>query len=95
MDTQRAIDNLGCMRIEIIDAEDVRQLKHVRIDTVNVAISALEKQVPKKPIEKHYEDEGEPAYVKICCPNCCHVQVSKHDSYCCKCGQKLDWDIKG
>lgn len=56
------------------------------------AIEALKKQLPKKPIEKHYEDDGEKAYIKICCPNGCPVQVSNFDSYCCKCGQKLDWN---
>lgn len=92
MEIQRVIDNLGCMKMEIRDTEDVRQLKRVRIDTVDVAISALKKQIPKNPIERHYEESGEKPYTKTCCPNGCPVQVSKYDSYCCKCGQKIKWD---
>ena len=61
-----------------------------------VAIAALEKQVPKKPIEKHYVESGNPTYTKTTCPNGCRVQVNKGEyaysnNYCHKCGQKLDW----
>ena len=50
-----------------------------------MAISALEKQIPKKPgipfdsIHQEYE-----------CPKCPH-RVDKTQLYCDKCGQALDW----
>lgn len=56
-------------------------------------LELFDKPTPKKPIERHYEDEGEPPYVKVTCPNGCHVQVSPRcDKYCPLCGQKIDWD---
>lgn len=55
-------------------------------------LELFDKSTPKKPIERHYEDEGEPPYVKVTCPNGCHVQVSpRYDKYCPLCGQKIDW----
>lgn len=58
-----------------------------------VAIEALEKQIPKKPREKHYEEEGERPYIKYKCPSCeSKYQIHNFiDSYCNNCGQKLDW----
>ncbi len=64
------------------------------------ASEAIEKQIPKKPIEKHYEDEGESPYVKYACPNDCGIQLWPKTSknlahehvYCPKCGQKIDWE---
>lgn len=75
-----------------LDGKAENDVREVNFDFFRVK-KALEKQVSKKPIEKHYEDNGEKPYIKICCPNGCHVQVSKFDNYCNKCGQKLDWDI--
>ena len=60
-----------------------------------VAINALEKQIPKKPITIDYGK-----YVNVTknarflrgacwCPNCKHVV--KCGTYCSDCGQKLDW----
>ena len=60
---------------------------------------AMDKQKAKKPIYKHYEDIGEPPYIKIACPNGCGIQLHpvtdkhlahEHD-YCPKCGQAIDW----
>lgn len=60
-----------------------------------VILEALEKQIPKKPLEKHYEGEGEPPYIKYCCPKGCNVQLypsrKGETLYCYKCGQKIDW----
>ena len=54
------------------------------------AISALEKQIPKKPIEDDYYDE--PAV----CPNCGGniINIADNDyhfQHCHYCGQALDW----
>lgn len=56
-----------------------------KIGAFDVAISALEKQIPTKPcipfdsIHQEYE-----------CPMCPH-KVDKTQLYCDKCGQALDW----
>jgi len=60
---------------------------------LKIAIKELEKQIAKKPREKHYEGEGEVPYIKYKCPSCdgryslCDIQ----DKYCKNCGQKIDW----
>ena len=73
------------------------------IESYGVAISALEKQIPKKPKTLTYKllvDSG----WEYGCPNCgCAIGENKnlkfayteylepYESYCCSCGQKLDW----
>ncbi len=57
----------------------------------DTAIEALEKQLPKKLVEHHYEEEGEEPYIKMTCPNGCKFQPSRSSKYCRECGQKLDW----
>ena len=60
-------------------------------EAFEMAINALEKQVPKRPIEDGYYDE--PA----ACPNCGGNVINQCDNdyqfQCCHyCGQKLDWN---
>lgn len=64
-------------------------------EAYNIAILALEKQIPKKLIEHHYEDIGEEPYIKYGCPNGCKIQPSRRSRYCSLCGQKLLWDGDG
>ena len=64
-----------------------------------LAISALEKQIPKKPIQANYIvkvngvdtllDENE--FTK--CPSCTYkdIEVKHGQKYCHICGQALDW----
>ena len=69
------------------------------IGTPDECRAAVEKQKAKKPIYKHYEDNGEPPYIKISCPNGCTIQLypvtdknlAHEHGYCPKCGQKIDW----
>lgn len=61
------------------------------IDTLQ---KLIDKATPKKPIERHYEDEGEPEYIKVCCPAGCKVQVGNYYNFCPECGQALDWSSK-
>lgn len=61
-------------------------------DAVDVAIQALEKQIPKKPQNKKYSFYPHSTLLKSKygeCPNCKSIQVD--DEYCANCGQKLDW----
>lgn len=53
-------------------------------------IDALDKQIPKKPIEDGYYDEP------CVCPNCGSNVINEADNdylfnYCYHCGQALDW----
>lgn len=55
---------------------------------------AIEKQIPKKPIEYHYEDSREEPKIKLTCPASCRVsmQWGKYSvKYCPHCGQAIDW----
>ena len=58
---------------------------------INLAISALEKQIPKKPIEvideKRWEDWA--------CPECrTLIEGGSVMLHCWNCGQKLDWSVE-
>ena len=57
-----------------------------------LAIDALEKQVPKKPIIRKTEDYF--GYVKyILCPNCEKVDFGyERPCFCKLCGQAIDWE---
>lgn len=61
------------------------------IAALETGIKALEKQLPKKPIEindAYTPKIGEFRVAK--CPNCGH-EVSDRFDMCLECGQKLDW----
>lgn len=82
---REAIDALSGL-IGLMSAIDKSAIVHLK-----TAIEALEKQLPKKLIERHYEEEGEEPYIKMTCPNGCSFQLSRSSKYCRDCGQKLDW----
>mgnify|MGYP000952278418 CR=1 FL=1 len=55
-----------------------------------VAISALEKQIPKKP--KQYNDFLKTIY--YFCPICEYVRITGNQKRCDVCGQKIDWEVE-
>ena len=61
-------------------------------EKVNLALEALDKQIPKKPIIRETEDHF--GYVKyILCPNCKEVEFGhEHPCFCKLCGQAIDWE---
>lgn len=66
------------------------------IEVYETAISALEKQIPKKPIMKQCFDDLDSEY--LCCPACGEILTDRipfdnKDFYfhCMNCGQKFDW----
>lgn len=70
-------------------------------DTFDLAIEALEKQIPKNPKEELYDISGRPLKNKsdihtrenYACPNCGVSQTRFIPyTYCAKCGQKIDWE---
>lgn len=54
-----------------------------------VAVESIERQIPKKPYNVN-ED-----YLTFDCPTCLSALFSEdkleYTSYCCKCGQAIDW----
>ena len=54
---------------------------------LDLAILALEKQIPKKP----YKDNENGVYEKEHCPSC-HRSLFPNDHHC-KCGQAIDWEL--
>lgn len=95
-------DKCGC-GWRIVDEESISEFAEW-LDEYELSIGmtlkeAVEKQIPKKPHEGHYEQGDEKPYIKYSCPNKCRVELYpvtkenyayQHD-YCPKCGQKLDW----
>lgn len=85
---------------EIIEKDD-KIFERINV-TDKITLSAIYENGPIhrritkiKPLEKHYEDEGEPEYIKWCCPICEVIgnrhQVGKFDEKCMLCGINLDW----
>ena len=68
-----------------------------RAEAIDVAINALEKQIPKKPeYEADGYADGELVYDYAKCPICGHdFEYGVNDwgcEYCSDCGQKLNWE---
>lgn len=66
------------------------------IKSIEIAIQALEKQIPKKPIMKQYFENLEDEY--LCCPTCGEILTDRIPAdnktfyfHCMNCGQKFDW----
>ena len=79
------------------EIEAIKQLKMQRTFTygsdakvLNMAINALEKQIPKKPKMRHIEKYDR--YNDGWC-SCCEAYVieESNKNFCSECGQKLDW----
>ena len=78
--------------------ETIKQLNSIAIyhfdkyttDAINMAIEALEKQIPKKPLHMHKN-----YYCPICKENGWMLRddaiPNDTDKYCGKCGQAIDW----
>lgn len=60
---------------------EAEKLPYCMGQTFDAAINALKKQMPKKVINRCMFCE---------CPTCGNVEIQS-SSYCCDCGQKLDW----
>lgn len=73
--------------IEILKAEYLGDSENMRI-AKRIAISALEKQIPKKPIKS----EREIRYCEVWkCPKCGFEWSGRGVHYCYICGQAIDW----
>lgn len=62
------------------------------VEEMNIAIKALEKQIPKKPFEKEVIGVSMTGYKhKGQCPKCSSTVLQYKGNYCPNCGQALDW----
>lgn len=73
------------------------------VEALEMAISALEKQIPVKPIRIDKNKEFDGNWIKIC-PSCKSVlieRITTNEESCprvynytphCKCGQAIDWE---
>lgn len=69
--------------------EDVAELK----EDIGLAITALEKQIPKKPAETFTDGAFKRPY--NICPVCeSYVDRVYHRGNCGKCSQRLDWSVE-
>jgi DNA-directed RNA polymerase subunit RPC12/RpoP len=66
-------------------------------EAMGMAMQALEKQIPKKPITKQYFEDSEEKYLR--CPTCGEILTDRIPAdnktfyfHCMNCGQKFDWD---
>lgn len=60
---------------------------------LDMAIEALEKQIPKKPTDIHEVEDGSFYTISFMCPSCDTAVIFQpyKSKYCKHCGQKLDW----
>ena len=77
------------------DVIDLTMGKTPAREAVDMAISALEKQIPLKPEQSKIPRYGMGyEYYDWCCPTCGRFlafESSKGDHHC-TCGQKIDWE---
>ena len=87
MDIEKAID---CLKA---DKEYLTDMKICDGEEVDIAIKALEKQIPKKPnIEGNGYADGQLVYdtwICPCCENHYEIDYDNYD-YCPNCGQHID-----
>lgn len=82
-------------RLLFIKEHELQPADKLSFAAINMAIQALERQIPKKPRE-HYnwvdltEEERQETARWYC--KSCDSAVEESYSYCCNCGQKLDWN---
>jgi predicted RNA-binding Zn-ribbon protein involved in translation (DUF1610 family) len=62
-------------------------------DAMRLAVEALEKQIPKKPMEVEEREETDFYYLAFMCPNCGEAVIGQpyRPNNCKHCGQRLDW----
>ena len=98
MTESEAIEKLKNMRLFMQIEDEKNECKFTEDDykANDMAIQALEKQIPKKPI-RHT------AWENFKCPACGSAEIVQYDTeyreydkdckfeYCSDCGQKLDW----
>ena len=99
MTESEAVEKLKNMRLfmQITDKNSENKFAEDDYKANEIAIHALEKQIPKKPTyEGDGYSDGHLVYDTWICPLCekrYEVDYDDYD-YCPNCGQKLDWSDK-
>ena len=87
------------------ESEAIKELRNIRpkggiipqkrVKAIDIAIKALNKQMPKSPTYDGdgYAPDGTFVWDEWLCPNCsARYEVDYHDyGYCPNCGQAIDW----
>ena len=98
MTVSEAIEKMKNMRLfmQIEDKNNGCKFTEDDYKANEMAIQALEKQIPKKPIMKQYFENLEDEY--LCCPTCGEILTDRIPAdnktfyfHCMNCGQKFDW----
>ena len=98
MTESEAIEKLKNMRLFMQIEDENNDCKFTEDDykANEMAIQALEKQIPKKPIMKQYFEDLEDEY--LCCPTCGEILTDRIPAdnntfyfHCMNCGQKFYW----
>lgn len=82
------------MQIQAIPGKIWDQLSEPDREAMEMAFSALEKQIPKELIAEGdgYAD-GSMVYDSFYCPSCDHrMEEDEVEDYCPNCGQKICWE---
>ena len=88
MNREEAVSNLKMILEEVTETDEaVCYVTSDDAEALILAIKALEKQVPKKPIDNIEQEWFE-------CPTCRRVVVLYHNGkrHHCECGQSLKWE---
>lgn len=85
--------------IKIVQKEKAYMDSHAgtaQSEAFALAIKALEKKIPKKPVMKPYFEDMEEEY--LCCPTCGEILTDRIPNenknfyfHCLNCGQAFDW----
>ena len=70
---------------ERIDIPDYKEQIPEYYEAMEIAINAIEKQIPKKPKEKDCI-----GFNTLACPGC-EMALYLYEPYCDNCGQAIDW----
>ena len=97
----------GGIIVEMTENEAIKELHKIRpiggiipqkrAEAIEIAIQALEKQIPKKPRKTDsYRGVLKRVYAYVCptCGNAClekYMNERQNTMFCWNCGQKLDW----
>lgn len=92
MNNSDAIKHFNYENKNLYGYMDEKALEEPRYIYQKLAIQALEKQIPMKPLEikERHNFSGDVIYKDGYCPDCKNEITSSY-RFCTLCGQKLDW----
>lgn len=89
MEYKDALEYLKIMRKFFTNDDDEGKVLKQAYD---IAIEAVEKQIPKKPVyDETICKNGKKVRYHIICPGCYSFSPGIGDEHCVKCGQAIDW----